>query len=198
MIRNGHNTQQPDLGKRKLQPQFALSDLLISPFDAHKVYAPDGQWTWQPDERNLQPTGIAVMDQYLRWLSDGSGDTTTFCQRLGIEPAHLSCMVQLLTGFNAQELTQHIHLRVANLLITCTELPTTEILPRCGIASRTTFSRDYQAYFGIQLKKAVRPDHATHRVAAPDTAFAQPPKRRRLTYEEQMAEAKRFLDAFHE
>ena len=64
-------------------PQFTFDELYITPFTHRRHYSEDGRLSYIPLERSLQPTGIRVMDDFLRSLSAGCTDVTTFCERYG-------------------------------------------------------------------------------------------------------------------
>lgn len=155
MIQDGYKETISAVGESPKNPcvQFSLNQLIISPFDAEKVYDTHGSWTWQPIARNLTPTGIRVLDIYLLWLSHGLGDTYRFCRLQSINPTHLNGLVKILTGYTCQQLQQHIHMRIASQLLLFTLMPIKDIIVRCGIRSRTAFSRDYTAYWGISPKE---------------------------------------------
>ena len=56
--------------KRELRstPQYTLDDLYITPFTRRRRYDEEGRRYYVDVERNTSPTGIHVMDDYLRYL----------------------------------------------------------------------------------------------------------------------------------
>ena len=86
--------------KRELKtaPQFALDQLYISPFTQCRHYDADGHWQYVATERRTEPTGIRIMDEYLRYLAAGQSDMQAFADRHGLKTDEIGAMVFILTG----------------------------------------------------------------------------------------------------
>ena len=86
--------------KRELAstPQYTLDDLYITPFKRRQKYDEDGHKYYVNIERNTSPTGIHVMDDYLRYLAAGQSDIGAFVKRHGIRTEELAALVFILTG----------------------------------------------------------------------------------------------------
>ena len=76
----------------KGKPQFTFDELYITPF-THRRYSEDGRVTYVPMERNLQPTDVRVMDDFLRSLSAGHTDVTAFCERYGARTSDIDSLI---------------------------------------------------------------------------------------------------------
>ena len=124
-------------------PQFMLDELYITPFTLRRRYSEDGRVTYVPMERNLQPTGIRVMDDFLRSLSAGRADVTAFCERYGARTSDIDSLIFLLTGMRGIDFRQAFQLRMADELLRYTSLGVVDIARRCGFGSRTNL---YFAY----------------------------------------------------
>ena len=48
-----------------------------------------GGMHYNPVERNLKPTGVEVMDHYLRRLTEGKDEVTAFCKIYGLRTEDL-------------------------------------------------------------------------------------------------------------
>ena len=59
----------------KGKPQWTLDEVYIPPFTARRRYDEEGVMHYDKIERNLHPTGVEVMDHYLRRLSEGKDIT---------------------------------------------------------------------------------------------------------------------------
>lgn len=125
-------------------PQFTFDELYITPFTHRRHYSEDGLVTYVPLERNLQPTGIRVMDDFLRSLSAGRTDITTFCERYGARTSDIDSLIFLLTGMRGIDFRQAYQLRMADELLRYTSLGVVDIARRCGFGSRTNLYFAYQ------------------------------------------------------
>ena len=94
------------------KPQFTINDLYISPFIHRRRYSEDGHMTYVPLERNLQPTGINVMDEFLRYLSQGQSDIAAFCKRNGTRVGDIDSLIFLLTDMRGVDFRQAYQMRM--------------------------------------------------------------------------------------
>ena len=118
----------------KFVPQYSLEDIYISPFSQKRVYNSEtGKAEYIPMERNLNPTGVKVLDDYIRYISeDCNYSRNTFIKRHGIISSDLTALCRILTGMNAEELYYAIRLRLIDELLRYTDLTPTEVAKRSG------------------------------------------------------------------
>ena len=60
----------------------------ISPFTARRRYDEEGVMHYDEVERRLHPTGVEVMDHYLRRLTEGKDEVKSFCKRVYEDDDH--------------------------------------------------------------------------------------------------------------
>jgi len=94
------------------KPQWTLDEVYISPFTARRRYDEEGVMHYDAVERNTAPTGVEVMDHYLRRLSEGKD-------------------VVILTGMKGQDFRMAYQLRLADDLLRYTDLPLAEVARLC-------------------------------------------------------------------
>lgn len=144
---NDHkNRNRRELKPRELKgtPQFTFDELYITPFTLRRRYSEDGRVSYVPVERNLQPTGFRVMDDFLRSMSAGRTDINTFCERYGARISDIDSLIFLLTGMRGIDFRQAYQLRMADELLRYTSLGVVDIARRCGFGSRTNLNFAYQ------------------------------------------------------
>lgn len=130
-----------------------LTQLFISPFDAERKYASDGSWQWVPIERNLQPTGIMMLDLLLQFFADGNYDRKQFYHRYGLttgpgkEENPFYGFVRVLTGVDIRELHNRFVLHTADLLLQYTDMTIKDIAHRAGSYSGSTLHALYRRYY---------------------------------------------------
>ena len=123
------------------QPQFPAEDLFITPFAQERVDDATDPPTYRSIEKNLTPTGIHVMDDYVHELSLGHASRKAFCKRWDIPTQHLNALVSILTGMNGEDFRNLIVQRNALLLLRYTDLGLEEVAERSGIGSKSTLCR---------------------------------------------------------
>ena len=133
--------------QKKGEAQFTLEQLYISPFSARRQYDEDGNVSWVPIERNLEPTGIWVMDHYLQFLMRGGFYRPTFCEQEGVTQAQLAALVSVLTGMGVIEFQQRYVLMVADELLRYTSLTLDHIAHHYGGIDATNLCRLYKKYY---------------------------------------------------
>ena len=126
----------------KSTPQFGFDELYITPFTRRRRYDEDGRASYVNVERNMSPTGIHVMDDYLRYLAAGSTDIGAFTDRHGIKIQELGALVFILTGLSNAVLRMKYQTRLADELLRYTDLPLPEVARRAGLGSQINL---YQA-----------------------------------------------------
>ena len=74
------------------KPQWTLDEMYISPFTARRRYDEEGVMHYDAVERNTAPTGVEVMDHYLRRLSEGINPPKfAFSPKLNFLPCKRLC-----------------------------------------------------------------------------------------------------------
>lgn len=119
----------------KSRPQFALEQLYIAPFTSRKRFDEDGRWEYVAIERNLKPTGINVMDDYLKYLSEGRSDMGAFADRHGLRTEEVAALVFILTGVKGVRFRQLYQMRLADDLLRFTDMAFDEVARRSGLGS---------------------------------------------------------------
>ena len=119
----------------KSKPQYTLDDLFISPFTQKRRYDEDGHWQYVPIERRTTPTGIRVMDDYLRYLADGQSDMQAFADRHGLKTEEVGALVFILTGIKGVRFRQLYQIRLVDELLRYTDMPYDEVARRSGLGS---------------------------------------------------------------
>ena len=119
----------------KSKPQYTLDDMFISPFTQKKLWDEDGRWRYVPIERRTTPTGIRVMDDYLRYLADGLSDMQAFADRHGLKTEEVGALVFILTGIKGVRFRQLYQIRLVDELLRYTDMPFDEVAHRSGLGS---------------------------------------------------------------
>ena len=94
---------------------------------------------YDPVERRLNPTGVEVMDHYLRRLSEGKDVVKDFCQIYGLRTEDMDALIFILTGMSGPDFRMAYQLRLADDLLRFTDLPISEVARRSGLGSHTNF-----------------------------------------------------------
>ena len=128
-------------------PQWTLDKMYISPFTSQRRYDEDGVEHYDDIERNLHPTGIDVMDHYLRWLEEGKNDVAAFCQIYGIRTEDLNSFVFILTGMTSPAFSRAYQLRMADELLRYTDMTIPAVARRSGLGSHTNFCVIIQRFY---------------------------------------------------
>ena len=123
--------------KRELlcRPQFSFDDLYIPPFTRRRRFDEEGNCGYVALERNLSPTGILVMDEFVRLLASGGMDVAGFAAARGLTVGELGTMVFILTGMSGLRLRQLFQFRLADDLLRYTSLPLAEVARLSGNGS---------------------------------------------------------------
>ena len=109
--------------------------MFISPFTQKKLWDEDGRWRYVPIERRTTPTGIRVMDDYLRYLADGLSDMQAFADRHGLKTEEVGALVFILTGIKGVRFRQLYQIRLVDELLRYTDMPFDEVARRSGLGS---------------------------------------------------------------
>ena len=145
------DTQTTKPGEVAAAPQFDADALYIPPFRERRVIDPDtGRWSYEPLERNLAPSGVRLLDAYLRRLAAGGFySSKAVAAELGTTTADLSVFCRLLTGRSSGELFHRFMLRMADDLLRYTDLTTGEVALRCGANTAQNLSRVFRRERGF-------------------------------------------------
>ena len=120
----------------KSEPQYTLDDLFISPFTQKRRYDEDGRCWYVPIERRTAPTGILVMDDFLRYLADGQSDMQAFANRYGLKTEEVGVLVFILTGMKGVRFRQLYQIRLVDELLRYTDMTPAEVARRSGLGSQ--------------------------------------------------------------
>ena len=127
-------------------PQYKFEDLFISPLTHKRSADADGNIIYVPIEpaRNMTPTGIKVMDNYLQHLARGESDVTEFCKQYNARTSDIDGMVFLLTGMSNQAFRAKWQIHTADLLLRYTDMGVAEVARRSGMGTRTNMYFIYE------------------------------------------------------
>jgi len=128
------------------EPQYKFEDLYISPLTHKRTADADGNIIYVPIEpaRNMTPTGIKVMDDFIQHLARGEFDVMKFCKQYNARTSDLDGMVFLLTGMSYQAFRTKWQIHTADLLLRYTDMGVAEVARRCGMGSRTNMYFIYE------------------------------------------------------
>ncbi|MBQ8098398.1 MAG: hypothetical protein IJ244_02635 [Bacteroidaceae bacterium] len=134
------------LHRRELRKpaQFSFDELYISPFRQKRQYDNEGQWKYVDFPRDLQPTGIHVMDDLLQYLMQGNSSLERFATEQGLTVAEVSALVFVLTGIRCRRFQQLYQVRLIDDLLRFTDLEYEEVAQRAGIGTRFNLFRTIQ------------------------------------------------------
>lgn len=119
----------------KSEPQFKFDELYITPFVQKKRYDEDGRWQYVAVERNMKPTGLRIMDDYLCYLTAGHSDMQVFADRHGLKLDEVGAMVFILTGIKGVRFRQLYQMRLVDDLLRYTDMAFDEVARRSGLGS---------------------------------------------------------------
>lgn len=150
----GHRSSDSEARKPRAPfrgtPQFDFEQLYIAPFTHRRSADEQGNIVYRPvEERNLAPTGVAVMDDWLRHLADGRTDLAAFCARYNARTSDLDSLVFLLTGMSNFEFRTRWQLRTADALLRYTKMSVEDIARRCGMGTRGNMYFIYEREFNL-------------------------------------------------
>ena len=119
------------------KPQWTLDEVYISPFTARRRYDEEGVRHYDALERRMHPTGVEVMDHYLRRLSEGEDEVKSFCKIYGLRTEDMDSLILILTGMPGPDFRMAYQLRLADDLLRYTDLQLSEVARRSGFGSHT-------------------------------------------------------------
>ncbi|MBQ8224240.1 MAG: helix-turn-helix domain-containing protein [Bacteroides sp.] len=131
-----------------ITPQFTLEALYVSPFTARRSFDDNGTTVYNPIERRTAPSGIDLLDSYVRHLTTG-GRREYFCRSAGLTTGELSVFLQLLTGLTAVEFSRRYVLRLGTDLLRFTEMDVCDVAHRCGFSDAAIFYRLVRSAYKI-------------------------------------------------
>lgn len=159
--RYGYRYQKIPRKPFKGEAQFTLDDLYITPFTHELTTDGQGRKGYTAVDRNMNPSGIKVLDEYLQALSAGQSDIADFCARHDAKTSDLDGLVFLVTGMTNLDFRTRWILRQADDLLRFTDMSAVEVARRSGAGSRSNLYFIYERELNcspIQRRKALRED----------------------------------------
>ncbi len=141
------------------EPQFPFKSVYIHPFRLQRHYADDGTVSYSEITRNLEPTGIKIFDDFLRYMTAGNSDLQVFADRYGLRITDIDSMIFVLTGMRGVDFRQKYQVRMADQLLRFTEMTIAEVAKRSGHGSANNFYLAYKREFNLApgyRRKAIR------------------------------------------
>lgn len=115
--------------------RVTVDDLYINPFSARREYEPDGRIRWIPLERNLQPTGVPLLDRLARLLAGGATGYDQLAREMGTKETDMRAFIRVLTGMDARQFRLAYMFRLSDDLLRYTKLKTADIARRVGAST---------------------------------------------------------------
>ena len=140
-------------------PQFKPEEIYISPFKGVRYYeGSTAKPRYRPVERNMSPTGVHLLDEFLRLVCTSGNYTQRSLElRLGGDIRDFSAMCRLLTGLSFSELHDAMRLRLADDLLRYTDFEVKKIAKLCGFGNYSAmfklFERTYKYAPGVRRWK---------------------------------------------
>ncbi|WP_455621617.1 hypothetical protein [Parabacteroides sp.] len=131
------------------KPQFTLEDLYISPLAFRRRYTEEGVVEYIPVEREMSPSGVEVMDAYLRRLAAGDSNLGRFCKCYGARTGDMDSLCFLLTGMTGAEFRLRYMVRLADDLLRYTSMTLDEVARRSGHGKRVNLFFAYKRDYGV-------------------------------------------------
>lgn len=138
---------------------MTIDDLYISPFVARRVYNEDGVKSWVPIERNVNPTGMPVVDFIARSLAEGRSNISWIARQLGCSVTDIIGWCRTMTGMDAREFRRAYMFRLADDLMRYTSLSIDEVARRSGFHSASLLSQQYRKYrnkTAVEVRQTIR------------------------------------------
>lgn len=133
----------------KTEPQFGLDDVYITPLRQKRRYSEDLYVSPVEVERQTQPTGIRIFDDYLMYLSKGGSDMQAFADRHGLKREDIDSLVFVLTGMRGVDFRMASQVRIADELLRYTGLRLDEVSHNAGFGSANNLYLIYKREFSI-------------------------------------------------
>ena len=130
-------------------PQWSLDALFISPFTAKRKFDEDGVPHWEKLSPVTAPTGIIVMDHFLRRLTAGQGKVDEFWLIYGLRVEDLDSLIYILTGMPGYKFRLAYQLRLADELLRYTELSLHDVAKRSGLGTHSNLCVVLGKYLGL-------------------------------------------------
>ena len=100
----------------------------------------------------MSPTGITVMDDYLRYLANGNNDMQAFADRYGLKREEVAGMIFILTGVKGIRFRQLYQMRLVDDLLRYTDMDPVDVARRSGLGSKNNMylalRREYNQNIG--------------------------------------------------
>ena len=98
-------------------------------------YDEDGNISYVPIQRNLSPTGINIVDEYLRYMASGKMNVTDFTKPRGLLTEEIGIVRFVLTGIRGLRFRQLYQIKFVDELLRYTDLSFAEIAKRTGLGT---------------------------------------------------------------
>ena len=129
-------------------PQFSFESLFISPFTEERHFDERNNPDYEPlPKKNLSPSGVWVLDDYIRHLYTQKRKICDFCAQYNMTGEDLDGLVFALTGLSNQQFRSRWMTETADLWLRYTDLEIQEIARRSGIGTRVNFYYLYEREF---------------------------------------------------
>lgn len=120
-----------------VRPQFPLDEIYITLFSERRVYAPDGTIHYEPIPQRAADTGVELLDDLRRMLSEGKSNLKAFGEGYGLTPSDVNGLVLALTGMEAITFRIAWQMRRVDELLRYTDLSIEEVARQSGVGSTT-------------------------------------------------------------
>lgn len=136
--------------KALAEAQFKFDDLFRLPFTAQRTTDELGREVMEPVDPTPPKTGVRALDDFVRWLSRGTGTLWSYCNRRGFTPTELSAMLLLLTDVpTASEWHRRWQLLTADALLRYTKLQVKEVAEKAHMGAVVTLNATMMREYGV-------------------------------------------------
>lgn len=137
-------------GRTGREAQFAVDRVYRMPFRERRVFDEQtGRPRYLPLETDPVATGVALLDEWLRWLGAGAeGGVDAFCKAGGVRREDWDGLVRVLSGVSCQEFMTLYALRLADALLRFTRMRVAEVAARSGFGSERNIYRVFLSRHG--------------------------------------------------
>ena len=133
----------------KTEQQFVLNDVHITPLRQKRRYSEDGYVSYVEVERQMQPTGIRIFDDYLLYLSKGGSDMLAFANHHGLKREDIDSLVFVLTGMRGVYFRMAFQVRTADELLRYIDLRLDEVSHHADFGIANNLYLTYKREFNI-------------------------------------------------
>lgn len=143
---------------RTLKPaaQLGLDDVYITPQRQKRRYSEYVYVSYVEVERQTQPTGIRIFDDYLLYFSKGDSEMYSFADRRGVKRENIDSLAFVLTGMRGVDFRMAFQVRMSDELLRYTDLRLDEINRHADFGSANNLYLTYKSDFNIALANVGR------------------------------------------